>query len=78
MPGFLNDAYMKNKFNVKDTVFYRNGHFGIKKCTVENISQAVTKDEPFYEISWPPTGRTYVFENEIFATQEELENALKQ
>lgn len=69
---------MRNKFNVGDTVFYRNGHFGVKECRVDQVSKAVTKDAPLYDISWHPTGKTVVFESEIYPTFEECETATKQ
>ena len=69
---------MEKRFSVGDTVYYRNGHFGVKKCKVDKVSQAVTKDEPLYDISWPPTGKTIVFGNDIFTTAEECEAAAKQ
>lgn len=68
---------MKSKFNIGDTVYYRNGRFGVKKCKVVKVSQAVTKDEPLYDISWLPTGKTIIFGHEIFLTFEECESATK-
>lgn len=68
---------MKNKFNVSDTVFYHKGYLGIKECTIVKVMQAVTRDEPFYKISWPNGGAyvfEYVFEHEIFAAKKELDS----
>lgn len=75
---YLADRAVGNKFNINDTVFHLKGYLGLKECSVVKVMQAVTRDEPFYKISWVNGGAyvfEYVFEHEIFATKKELDNS---
>lgn len=65
------------KYNVGDTVYYRNGKYGVQTCKVESVSTGYQGslhffpyDEPIYTIRWQPTGHAVAHESSLFNTAE--------